>query len=476
MLPKSTIFTLLIFLGLSGGLFFSAPLQAFAKTVYIQEDGDDSNDGSSDHPFETLEKAAEEVNEGDADEVRIGKGSFEGNVIFDAGVSIEGAGKGSTTITGALTFKKKTDLRKVSIRAKTHNAVTLGKNADAHIEDVDIRDYIGVGIWMTAGSATLTLEDSRLGASGGKGIYAEAGSKLNMNGNTIINNKQEGIDIRQNTRGSIKNNTIENNSESGIELILGSSDFIISGNSIKKNGASGIAFQFYELNKKSGAITVTGNTISNNHKYGIDCKKPQGGNAAAGYWADSITLDSNTFSGNKGEISTACKLLEAKTEEEEKALEEQIAEEEKVEEQKEETKTESTEEQKIAAETVQAEMIVEEIKKVINDEEYWALQAQINQRKPYDIFLYGWQSDALRQLKEKVTTDEQELLQRKGEVAALEAYASRVDLQEQVAGQERRLSEYQTFLEARENKKGAAEYVSPDVLIRFTKLIHVFIF
>lgn len=456
MLPKSTIFALALFQVFIWGIFLSAPVQAFAKTIYVEEDGDNSNDGSSESPYKTLEKAAEEVNEGEADEVRIGKGKFDGGVTFEESVTIEGEGKNDTTISGTLSFKKKAKMEKVSIRTTAHTAVTIGKDAQATFKDIDIREFIGIGIIIVSGGGELTVQDSRIGASSGKGIYAEAGSKLTVTGSSIVSNKQEGLDIRNNTRGTIKNNVIEGNKESGIELILGSSDFIISGNKIKNNNASGIAFQFYEIAKKQGTITVSGNTISGSRKYGIDCNKPQAGNTPAGYWADSITLEENSFSSNKlVDVSTSCKIIEAKTEEEEKALEQQFLQEEKVEV---EAEVKPAETDLLVAEKAHQEKwlmedLVMKIEGVVDENQYQGLVGKVQQLYFAQLVWTRWEHPALKALEEQILIDSNELLVYKEQLLAVPSYANRPDLQQRVTAAEQKLMAYQVVLDAAKNKK-----------------------
>lgn len=475
--PKHLIVKRLIFPLLFLAVF-ALPMAASAKTVYVDQDGDNSNSGTSDEPFKTLEKAAEEVNKGDADEVRVKKGSFEGGVTFERGVTLEGAGKGSTTITGTLTFKKKAELKNLSVKTKSHTAVTLGKNAAGNFKDVDIRDFTGVGIWLTSGDSSLTLEDSRVGGSNGKGIYAEAGSKLNVSGSQIVNNKQEGIDIRQNTRGTIKNNTIEGNSESGIELIVGSSDFTVTGNKLQKNGASGIAYQFYSLNKKFGEIVTTNNTISGNRNYGLDCKKPQGGDSPAGYWADSISLEGNTFANNKnGEISTACKLIEAKTEEEEKALEQKLQEEEKA-------KAEAaakllqeagmTDEERVNQELARTNELVQKTETIIQENLYNDLLGKITAKNSLKTFFFGVAGPETESLRQQIAQDETALHAYQEQVAVLPPYQASPELQGRIAAQEERLEQYRKQAEIFEQEKGILHSFQKDLLGRINRIIYVF--
>ncbi len=474
MLQKNTIFAVLVLPAFIGSIFLSAPLEALAKTVYVEKDGDDSNDGSADNPYKSLEKAADKVNDGEADEVRVGKGTFSGGATFNKGVTVKGDGRGDTTINGALVFHKKANLRDVSIRGKHQNAITVGKDGEAVIENVDIRDFLGIGIWVQAGSGVLTVKDSRIGGSSGKGVYAEAGTKLTVTESTIVNNKQEGIDIRQNTRGTIKNNSIEENNESGIELIVGSSDFTISGNKIKNNDASGIAFQFYELKKKLGTIRTMGNTISGSRKYGVDCNKPSGGESPAGYWADSITLEENTFANNKmADVSTKCKLLEAKTEEEEKALEEQL----KAEEKKEEAAVtpvvpDAQAEEKMRQQKQALEEVVLKIEGVVKEERYRELISQAEGAKLHEIILNRGKNKALEDFRVQIAADRNEILSYLESMQGIGNYTDYPDLQERVSSQEQKLSDYDAKLASLETNGSLKERIPHQAITKIAKFIY----
>lgn len=467
------------FLPLFFGFFFALPMVVEAKTVYVNENGSDDDDGSSSSkPFKSLEKAAEEVNDGNADEVKLAKGEYDGKVTFEKKVAIQGAGKSSTTITGALIFKKDVELRNVAIRTKNLNAITLGKDSVGELKDVDIRDFLGVGVWVTSGRGALKLEDSRIGSSSGKGIYAEAGTKLEVINSSIVGNKQEGIDIRQNTRGNIKNNLIEDNGESGIELIVGSSDFIISGNNIKKNGSSGIAFQFYTLNKKSGAITATANNFSSNKKSGIDCNQPQGGDSPSGYWADSIALEGNTFSNNDKEISTRCQLLEAKSAEEEKALQEKLAEEERM--KAEEARLaalsleeKAAEDERLMKEREYTEELVIKAEDVVQREPYETSIKNVEAQKKYKVFLWGRSGPETEALEILIAEDEFRLQELKAELSGLPPYQADQSLQERVRTQEAKIEQYKAILASYEAEKGLLSSFPQNFYERINTLIYV---
>jgi parallel beta-helix repeat protein len=307
-------------------------------------------------------------------------------------------------------------------------------------ENTDIRDAGKAGIWVEPGRARVTLRDSRI-SGGTKAVYLQAGARLDATGNTIMNNSEEGIDIRQNTRGTIKNNTIENNRESGIEVIIGSSDFVITGNSIKNNGASGIASQFYPLNKKLGKIVVTNNTLKGNKNYDLDCKLPQGGNFPPGYWSDSISLEGNTLSAPDGSsLNKRCKILQTGTKEELEALAQSEAEQA---EQKEETEERLTEAENNPGEVVlpnqdevaKREQFIQEMQE--SPSQQWpSLDEKLKQRSSFIVFFVGYDQTLVKEYQQTLEQQKTWLADKKTAIASQETLASDEQIQGLIQQQE----------------------------------------
>jgi len=202
--------------------------------------------------------------------------------------------------------------------------IKVRSGASVEIIDVYIRDA-GTGI-ETVDGGTLTIRDSKI-KKNGKGLYIQKGKDINITSSKISENEEEGIDIRSNVDGVVSGNVIEDNGESGIEIILGKSEMKITNNKIEDNGSSGIATQFYDFQEKIGAISIRGNTISENSNYGIDCKTPSGGNSGDKYWSESMSFVGNSiFENKKGDFAPYCKLSNIKIENATKTEEEIAAE------------------------------------------------------------------------------------------------------------------------------------------------------
>lgn len=288
----------LLFVGIMTAGFLLNPVFVLAKNAcYVDKGAKDDGDGSSDEPYQKIEKALDKG----CKDITVKKGTYKDAITLGSGVNVEGKNRDDVIVTGKITMKDGSTLEKITVSSA---GVEVVDGADVKIKNAKIKDaHIGI---KTVGNGKLTVDDVSF-SDNNKAMYLQRGKNVKITGCKVYNNSEEGIDIRANVDGVISGNEIYSNGESGIEVILGKSDLIISNNSIKKNGSSGIAAQYYKDASKLGGVKITGNTITNNKDFGINCKTPSGGNPGVEYWSASINMSSNKVSNNKdGEFSSTC--------------------------------------------------------------------------------------------------------------------------------------------------------------------------
>lgn len=288
--------------------------QAASYDFYVDADNDDDaeEDGTKDHPFDEIGEAVEEALSKSASsrKIYVNGGTYGENVKLGKQVGLYGESKSKVLISGTVTAGDGSVLENVSIKGKTFGVV-IEAGASVVISGCDIKNSLDNGVEAQAGSGKVTIKNSNIFANR-KGMYIQLGKQIEITNSNIYNNREEGADLRANVDGRIKSCDIYGNGEGGIEVVIGSSDLSISDNSIKSNGSSGIAAQFYKENKKTGQVKIDGNKITKNHKYGVSCGSPGGDNTPKGYWKDSLELLKNTIDNNKlSEIEKRCKLIEA---------------------------------------------------------------------------------------------------------------------------------------------------------------------
>jgi len=379
------------------GVFFLSPVFVLASDVcYVDENVDDSGDGSSDKPYKKIAKAIDE----DCREIKLSKGTYKENITLKKSTKIVGSSKDGVVLEGKITMQDGSEISKMTVSV---GGVEISDGADADIDSVRIKGS-NIGI-VTVGGGKLVINDSIISGNR-KGLYVQYGKTIKITNCKVHSNDEEGLDIRANVSGSINNNEIYNNGESGIEVILGKSELSIINNEIKKNKSSGIAAQFYSDTDKVGDVVIKNNIITGNSNFGLDCRTPSGGSGRPkGYWMDSMDLSSNKIAENKKkDIASTCKFDEEKIADATKTKEQREAERLLLEEKEEkkiisvvekveldELKIQKEEEDRIAQkdneEKINIDNIYQEAQILLNQDE--VRKDNIKKRNRFLIFFYG---------------------------------------------------------------------------------------
>ena len=384
-------------------VFLRWPFFVLAGSCWVDK-GAEHGDGSKKSPYGSIGEALSYH----CREIKVKDGQYSEKVVLPKNVKLKG--ESHKTVIKELVMKNGSEAENLAVKG---GGVEITKDARAELLNVEISGaHIGI---KTSGRGKLIVRDSEINGNG-KGFYLQYGKDVDIRGNEVTNNEEEGIDIRANVDGVIENNQISNNKEGGIEVVAGKSDLTIRNNIIKNNKASGIAIQFYKSIKDLGALIIAGNVLSGNGNYGIDCKIPSGGKPSAGYWSQSVVFGYNRIEGNgKGILSKSCGfskeefLRATKTEEElekmekeEKAREEQASKDEEqagevdVAEQQRLQQREKDWETKIDLED-KLETVIETLRKREKEE-----FEQIKKQSFWQMFLWGPEEDALRNLEEEL--------------------------------------------------------------------------
>ncbi|MDD5083669.1 MAG: right-handed parallel beta-helix repeat-containing protein [Candidatus Moranbacteria bacterium] len=228
-----------------------------------------------------------------------------GDIRIRKNVSVTGDNS-KAVINGDVRMENGSTLRNVTVDAKVVG-ISVTRGASVTLINVTIKGASDAGIMTQSGGGTLTIKDSRI-TKNRKGMYIHPGKSLAITNNDITNNKEEGIDIRNNVSGTIANNRISNNKESGLEIVVNGSSLSVSRNTLVGNTASGLSLQSYPKTSKSGNVTVSGNTLASNKKFGVSCGSPSGGKKPAGFFSNSIHFAGNSFEGGNsgGNIQKVC--------------------------------------------------------------------------------------------------------------------------------------------------------------------------
>jgi len=192
-------------------------------TIYADSDNNTGQeDGSSDHPFNTIQEALDFSGPGDT--VYALAGRYVENVLIDKDISLIGDSTDSTIIDGS------TGNSLPPVRCLT---MTVGK-----IEGFLIINGTGSGVKCDQASMTIS---GNIISGNDNGIYVGAGSVVTIENNIIKENTFAGITVTgEGATARVLNNTIFSNDGNGIEASIDST-LLIQNNIIVSNGEYGIS-------------------------------------------------------------------------------------------------------------------------------------------------------------------------------------------------------------------------------------------
>lgn len=247
--------------------------------------------------FCTIQTAVDDDSTQAGHTLNIAAGTYIENVVVDKSLTLRGAGEGSNPATDTI----------LDGSSLTGMGIHLNNNVtDVTIEDMRISNYGGVnpsaGIYGGQSNHNLTIQNVTVNDNGPGYIAASGGILLNgpidtvlIDGITAENNWGRGIVIWNGlkTNITITNNTVRNNNCCGIELQDGTASGVtMSGNTVENNGDSGMAA--IGLTSGAGPNVIANNTVTDNGRFGIEIKNPNGTGVASG--DGSIVVENNTVS------------------------------------------------------------------------------------------------------------------------------------------------------------------------------------
>ncbi|MBU4509925.1 DUF1565 domain-containing protein, partial [bacterium] len=202
-------------------------------------------DGTQTHPFDTIAEGIDAVAPGKS--VVVSAGTYNEQLIINKEITLQGAGKGSTSIT-----------------------ILVG--------------YIGNLITVTADDVTISGFNIDGRSNADIGIYSDSSSSIEISGNIIQNQQDSGIlyssAVNNYPSGIyVYNNDICFNSKNGIK-VTGEGSGIIESNTITKN-TNGIR------TSDSAYLEIKHNNINDNSSSGIICQ----GSSFLLIWDNEITIN-----------------------------------------------------------------------------------------------------------------------------------------------------------------------------------------
>lgn len=278
---------------------------AGSDKIYVDDNASGTQDGSSKHPYKTINEAMKHA---DSDtQIHVSAGKYKESFEVREGVEVYGSEREDVVIESpdddwaVVTLNSNTKIDGVTVRNGKYG-FKVGTNDRASIVNCIVEDNDGHGILIEKGEAwdtrSVSISDTLIRENGGAGIYSEK-RRVSLVDNEIRDNDGDGVILLPGVSAWLDNNTVKNNDKSGLKMYLDGSTIWTKRNIYSDNNREGIEIDAYG---GSGRIDINDSEFRGNDRWGI--ARVQRGNFSTSLW-NSVTIQgSNYFTGNSyGNIS-----------------------------------------------------------------------------------------------------------------------------------------------------------------------------
>ena len=238
---KTSVYIIILFLSLSCSLplaLVSSQKTMSGNTVYVDCSNTGFQNGTLEHPYNTIQKGVNAASVGES--VQVASGTYYENVVINKFLTLKGADRGTTIIDGSGLSKTVVEITADNVSI---NGFTIRNGGN------------GIHLYMCNGT---TVSGNAIALNNYDGISLEASGNNTISGNTVTLNDFEGIAIEDSNDNFISGNTVTNNTFWGISLF--SSD----NNTISDNTVTSHAQWFGVSLENSQNVTISGNILANN--------------------------------------------------------------------------------------------------------------------------------------------------------------------------------------------------------------------
>lgn len=265
-----------LLLGVTLSVLVVAPFVVFGggHTLYVNKSQTGSEDGSKDHPYNTINEALKRAKNGD--DIVVAKGTYKENITLPKEVSLRGAKKNHSDVTieakdddkPAVEMKHGSELSFLTIKGGRHG-VRILEDSKAHLYDLRItsseRDGIHVDSANVSSKKRVLIDKVEIEKSDRSGIYSEK-RLITVINSDIHDNRGDGIDLAAGTHAWFEDSTFNENRGSGAKLILDGASIWSKSNEFKGNHREGIEISSFG---GQGTIGFKRAKVSNNDRYGV---------------------------------------------------------------------------------------------------------------------------------------------------------------------------------------------------------------
>lgn len=278
-----------------------------AKSIYVDEDNQGTQDGSHDHPYRTISRALKHAKGSTV--VYVAKGTYKENITLPKEVKLIGGKNPDDVVIKAdnpdqptIVMKDDTEVNKITVVGGRHG-IRVVEHAEAKIIRSVVKGSTRDGIHIDKGSRDkkeqVIIEKSTIKNNRLAGIFSERRS-ISVTKSDIIGNG-DGVDLVADVKAWFADNRILENRGSGFKLTMDGAKFWSKDNSIRRNGREGVEVNSYG---EAGEIGFKKAAFVDNGRYAVArIARSDGGNFRG------LALEKNRYEGNHfGSISAILRI------------------------------------------------------------------------------------------------------------------------------------------------------------------------
>lgn len=288
------------------------PFLTFAgsgKKIYVDVKASGTQDGSSDHPYKTINQALKKANKNT--KIYVSKGTYHENLIVPKSVEIFGNDRDDTIIDAkndddsAVYLNGGAKLYKLTIK-NGKNGIKVADGGRVKIIKCKIEKNNRDGVIVFAGKLNdnnlVTISETDIENNGRNGIYSEKRNLVIYKSN-IDSNGSDGVSFEAGAKAWIEGTNFQKNSGSGLKLRLDQAQVFTKNNTYANNKREGVEVNAYGV---AGRVDINKSKFIDNANYGI--ARVQRKTFSENIWKG-LTIGNTTYSKTeKGEISGIFKL------------------------------------------------------------------------------------------------------------------------------------------------------------------------
>lgn len=255
--------------------FVAYPLPLIAGDyVYVDDDVSDKMDGSSKHPFDSIQRAIDKASNRESKAVYVKKGTYEENVEIWEDIEVVGEDKENVIIKARNEDKEVVKmhddaiLRNVTVK-DGERGIEIKGGAEATVKNCIIKNNDKDGIKIKSAEVDdkneVDIRENTIEKNGWNGIYSES-RKIVIKDNEIKKNGRDGVEIASGSEALIEDNRFEENDGDGLRLTIDGSEIWVDDDTFYDNGREGLEVRSFGAD---GSIQVKSSKFYKNDRYGI---------------------------------------------------------------------------------------------------------------------------------------------------------------------------------------------------------------